>query len=358
MPLTNLLGLSLVEIQALVAERGEKPFRANQLYSNIYHLHRTKLEEMSDLSKSFRAQLATAFEIRLPQVLHKEHASDGTEKFLLRLHDGETVEMVHIPEPRRNTLCISTQVGCNAGCRYCVTATMGLRRNLTAAEIVGQVMLCELLLPGETKSLNLVYMGMGEPLLNYDATMRSLQLLADPKGMSISPRRITLSTCGVVPGLERLAQEKVIPRLAVSLGAPTDELRGRLIPLNRKWNLDALLEACRAMPIRDRITFEYTLIRGINDSPLLAKKLVKLLHGLRTKINLIPLNPHPLLPYERPDPNTILAFQEILIHHGLSAFIRQPRGDDISAACGQLVVAASTTHKDGSKAGIGKRLPA
>jgi len=342
MPLTNLLGLTLDEMQVLVQERHEKSFRAHQLYTNIYRSHKTKLEEMSDLSKDFRTLLTTDFQIRLPEVLRTEHAADGTQKYLLRLDDGDTIEMVHIPEPRRNTLCISTQVGCNAGCRYCVTATMGLRRNLTAAEIVGQVMVCEQLMPGETNSLNLVYMGMGEPLLNYDATMRSLQLLTDPGGMSISPRRITLSTCGVVPGLQRLARENVIPRLAISLGAPDNELRSRLIPLNRKWNLTALLKACGEIPIRDRVTFEYTLIRGVNDSPLQARKLIKLLHGLRCKINLIPLNPHPLLAYQRPDHDTLLVFQKILAAHGLSAFIRQPRGEDISAACGQLVVAESS----------------
>jgi 23S rRNA (adenine2503-C2)-methyltransferase len=345
MPRPNLLGLSLIEIQALVQDCGEKPFRARQLYSNIYRRHRIKLEEMSDLSKGFRALLASAFEIRLPNILRVEQSADGTRKFALRLDDDETIEMVHIPESRRNTLCISTQSGCNAGCRYCVTATMGLHRNLTAGEIVAQVMLCEELLPGETQTINLVYMGMGEPLLNYDATVKSLLLLSDREGMSISPRRITLSTCGVVPGLQRLASEKVIPRLAVSLGAPDDELRSRLIPLNRKWNLDALLAACRAMRLRDRITFEYTLIAGVNDSPQHARKLVKLLHGLRSKINLIPLNPHPLLPFKRPDQETLLAFQEILARHGLSAFVRRPRGDDISAACGQLVVGARASEK-------------
>lgn len=335
---TNLLGLTHEELCSLVQERKEKPFRARQLYHGLYGLRKPRLEGMTDLSKSFRARLAEEFEIRLPEVVRVERAADGTEKYLLRLDGDQRIEMVHIPEPRRNTLCISSQVGCNAGCRYCVTAAMGLRRNLTAGEIVGQVLLCEHLKPGELKNINIVFMGMGEPLLNFDATMKALRLLTDPEGIAVSPRRITLSTCGIVPELQRLGQEKILPRLAISLGAAEDTLRSQLIPVNRKWNLEALLAACKALPVRGRLTFEYTLIRGVNDSLPHARRLVKLLHGLRAKVNLIPLNPHPLLPYQRPEPETITAFQEALAQHGISAFVRRPRGDDISAACGQLAV--------------------
>ncbi len=340
----NLIGLDQEEIAALLAETGQPPYRARQLYASIYRRQVLEWERMTDLSRNFRAAAAERFSLELPVLRELQAAVDGTEKFLLGLHDGQAVEMVFIPEPKRDTLCISSQVGCPAACRFCVTGTLGLKRNLTPGEIVGQVLLCSRRKAGILKRLNLVFMGMGEPLLNYDAVMKAIRLLADPQGMAISPRRITLSTCGIVPGLHRLAREAVIPLLAVSLGSPDDAVRSELIPVNRKWNLESLLEACRAVPLRKWITFEYTLLKGVNDRPEDARALAQLLRRFPAKVNLIPLHSHPALPYEPSGPEAVARFQEILFQHDVSAFLRRSRGEDIQAACGQLAAGQSSAR--------------
>jgi 23S rRNA (adenine2503-C2)-methyltransferase len=333
----NLVGMRQEEIAVLLAGMGEPPYRARQLYSSIYRRQVLDWERMTDLSRSFRAAAARRFHLSLPHLREVLTAADGTEKFLLGLEDGCAVEMVYIPEPKRDTLCISSQVGCNAACRFCVTGTLGLKRNLAAGEIIGQVLLCAIRKAGVLKRLNLVFMGMGEPLLNYEAVMKAVQLLTDPQGMALSPRRITLSTCGIVPGLERMAKESVIPLLAVSLGSADDAVRSELIPVNRKWNLERLLDACRAVPLRKWITFEYTLLQGVNDRPEDALALARLLRRFPAKVNLIPLNPHPAIPYAPSDPESVARFQDILFSQDISAFLRRSRGEDIQAACGQLV---------------------
>jgi len=332
----NLIGFTFPEMAELLEKMGEAPFRTRQLYYAVYGRRCTGFAEMTDLSQSFRTRLAEHFSLLLPEIQRVDSSTDGTEKFLLRLTDDSLIEMVHIPEPGRDTLCISSQVGCNAACRFCVTATLGFKRNLTAGEIIGQVLLLSQKKPDIFKTLNLVFMGMGEPLLNYDQVMKAFRLMADPDGLSISPRRITLSTCGIVPGLERLAQEPLIPQLAVSLGSPDDEVRSELMPINRKWNLGQLLRACRAVPVRKRITFEYTLLCGVNDRLEDARRLVRLLSHQPAKVNLIPLNPHPAIPYRRSDEEVAQRFQAYLFDHGISAFLRKSRGEDIQAACGQL----------------------
>jgi 23S rRNA (adenine2503-C2)-methyltransferase len=248
------------------------------------------------------------------------------------------MEHAVIPEERRDTLCISTQVGCAVGCLFCVTGKLRMRRNLLPGEIVGQVLSLQADRGTTAKRLNIVIMGMGEPLHNYDSVMKAIRLMTDDEGMSISPRRVTLSTSGVVPGIQRLTEEPVVPNLAISLNATTDAVRDRLIPINKKWNIETLLQACRDFPLaqRTRITFEYVLIGGINDSPEDARRLARLLHGLRKKINLIPLNADPWIRLKPPSQERILEFQQILMDHHVTVNVRRPRGEDVSAACGML----------------------
>ena len=334
----NLLGASLREMEDLIAEIGEPRFRARQIYTGIYRRRLRDWGGFTDLSLPLRQKLAARFDIQYPREVHVFESSDGTRRYLLEVARGNRIESVYIPEDKRDTFCISTQVGCAVGCLFCVTGKLKMRHNLTAGEIVGQILTLQADRPTTLKRLNLVFMGMGEPLLNYDNVMAALRLITDPLGMSISPRRITLSTAGIVPGLERLAGENLVPNLAISLSATTDEVRDALIPINRKWNLATLLAACRGFPLepRRRITFEYVLIAGTNDSPEDAQRLVKLLKGLRTKVNLIPLNSDPWVPHEAPSEERVLAFQQILVDHHVTAYIRRPRGTDISAACGML----------------------
>jgi 23S rRNA (adenine2503-C2)-methyltransferase len=338
----NLIGMTDMEMTELLTKMGEAPFRARQLYYAVYGRQCADFADMTDLSRSFRLRLAENFSLELPEIESLYCSTDGTEKYLLRLSDNHRIEMVHIPEPGRDTLCLSSQVGCSAACRFCVTATLGFKRNLTAGEIVGQVLLLSRRKPGILKTLNLVFMGMGEPLLNYEEVMKAFRLMADSRGLSISPRRITLSTCGIVPGLQRLAKETLIPQLAVSLGSPEDALRNELIPVNRKWDLKQLMQACRAVPVRKRITFEYTLLRGVNDRPEDARRLVRLLSHQSAKVNLIPLNPHPAIPFQRSEEGVAERFQSYLFDHGISAFLRKSRGEDIQAACGQLAAGAKS----------------
>jgi 23S rRNA (adenine2503-C2)-methyltransferase len=336
--LPNLVGASLKEIEAAITGIGEPPFRARQIYAGLYRRCNRLWDDFTDLGKELRGRLAGRFSISLPRLDCTFASGDGTRRYLFEVSPGMKIESVFIPEDRRDTICISTQVGCAVGCLFCVTGRLPMRRNLSPGEIVGQVLALRSDRAIPSKRLNVVVMGMGEPLHNYDNVMKAVRLMADPEGLSISPRRITLSTSGVVPGIDSLASEPLIPNLAISLNATTDEVRDQLIPINRKWNIAALLDACRRFPLekRRRITFEYVLIRGINDSPEDARRLAALLKGLKKKINLIPLNDDPWLPLRAPGENRVLAFQEILIGHAITAYIRRPRGADVSAACGML----------------------
>jgi 23S rRNA (adenine2503-C2)-methyltransferase len=336
------------ELADEMAAFGAEKFRARQLWHWIYHRGVTDFAVMSNLAKPFRARLAERYELRRPEVAAAQASLDGTRKWLLRFDGGQEVETVHIPESDRGTLCVSSQVGCTLNCSFCHTGTQRLVRNLTAAEIVGQIMLARDAL-GEWPSApngaaddrlltNIVLMGMGEPLYNYDNVAAALKIVMDPEGLAISRRKITLSTAGVVPVIARVGAELGV-NLAVSLHAVHDELRDRLVPLNRKYPIAELLDACRRYPGSSnarRITFEYVMLKGINDSPAEARELVRLLRGIPAKVNLIPFNPWPGAPYECSDDAAIATFSDIVFAAGYSAPVRAPRGRDISAACGQL----------------------
>jgi 23S rRNA (adenine2503-C2)-methyltransferase len=332
--------MELAELEAALVARGCEPFRARQIYRWIHTRGVDSFDAMTDLSQALRARLAADFRITTPTLGRRDVSADGTAKFLLTLEDGLDIECVHIPDTPSNTFCISTQVGCAMKCGFCLTGKMGLVRNLTAGEIAGQVRV----LAGETglrdKRFNIVLMGMGEPLHNYDQTMKALRMLASPHGMAVSPRRITLSTVGVVPALERLAREGLMPNLAISLHATTEDQREFLVPVNRKYGLKDILDACRRFPLRhrSRITFEYVMLRGVNISEQDARRLARLMQGVRCKINLIPLNEAPGIPFERPTDAEINAFARILAEHHLTVSVRKSRGRDIRAACGQLIV--------------------
>jgi 23S rRNA (adenine2503-C2)-methyltransferase len=295
---------------------------------------------MTDLSKDLRSSLAEQFSAAIPTVVSRERSADGTEKFLLGLRDGRRIESVFIPETPAQTFCISTQVGCAMKCGFCLTGKMGLMRNLDAGEIVGQVLVLARELGLLDARFNIVLMGMGEPLHNYDQTMKALRILGDEDGLSISPRRVTLSTVGVVPGLERLANEPYKPNPAVSLHATTEAQRDQLVPLNRKYGIGDVIEACKRFPLkrRNRITFEYVMLAGVNDSDDDARRLVRLLGGVRSKVNLIPLNEAAGIPFSRPGDERINRFAQILADHHLTVSVRKSRGRDIRAACGQLIV--------------------
>jgi len=336
--LTNLVGCSVEQIEAEISAQGEPRFRARQIYAGIYQRRLRKWGEFTDLSKTLRERLSSRYVLDYPPERRRFVSSDGTRRYLFEVSPGQKIESVFIPEQKRDTFCISTQVGCAVECLFCVTGRLPMRRNLTAAEIIGQVLALQTDRGTLPKRLNVVIMGMGEPLHNYENVMRAIRLMADPAGLCISPRRITLSTSGVVPGIQRLAQEPVLPNLAISLNATTDEVRDVLIPINRKWNIATLIDTCRSFPLaqRRRITFEYVLIEGINDTPQDAKRLAALLRGLKKNVNLIPLNADPWVPFKTPTEERILAFQKILIDRQITAYIRRPRGNDVSAACGML----------------------
>lgn len=347
-PLTDMTG---PQLEAALGERGVPAYRARQVFQWIYRRGVTDFDAMTDLPQALRQSLAAEFSILTPSVEQRDVSEDGTEKFLLRFADDRTVESVFIPDTPNQTFCVSTQVGCAMGCRFCLTATMGLLRNLTPGEIVGQVRVLAAALDLRDKTFNIVLMGMGEPLHNYDSTMAALRILTDPQGFGMSPKRITLSTVGLVPAIERLATEDVMPNLAISLHATTEEQRGLLVPINKKYGIDEVLEACRRFPLgkRDRITFEYVLLDGVNDSAGDAHRLARLLGDLRAKVNLIPLNPAAGIPYERPSDDRINSFGRILADEGLTVSVRKSRGRDIRAACGQLAV-------EGRKRAPGQRL--
>ena len=349
----NLVGLSREELAAEIAGLGEPAFRAKQLWHWIYARGATDFAAMTSLSKAFRARLAERYQVARPATSLAQDSRDGTRKWLLRLEDGQEVECVHIPEAERGTLCVSSQVGCTLTCRFCHTGTQRLVRNLSAAEILGQVMLArdhfgEWPSPKEDRQLtNIVMMGMGEPLYNYDNIAKALKIVMDHEGLAISKRRITLSTAGVVPAMARCGEELGV-NLAVSLHAVTDEIRDRIVPLNRKYPLKELLAACRAYPgvhNARRITFEYVMLKGVNDSPAEAREMIRLLKDIPAKVNLIPFNPWPGAPFECSDPETVEAFAQILLAGGLAAPVRRPRGQDIMAACGQLKSASERLKK-------------
>jgi len=336
----TLLGMELSEIQRVLGP-DQPVFRARQIYSALYREQVPELVRISTLPKSLRERLAAGHSLGLPIAEQRYQSGDGTRRYLLRLEDGRTVETVWMPEEGRDTLCISSQVGCPVDCKFCLTALMGLERNLTAGEIVGQVLfVARDIAPGATSTsarLNIVMMGMGEPLLNLANVIKATRILADPRGVGLSEKRITLSTAGIVPKIAELGQEKVRPKLAVSLNASTEEMRQELMPITRKYHLRDLLAACRAFPLRpwEKLTFEYVLLKGINDTDADARRVVKLLANLNCKVNLIALNPGPGIPFETPDAERVLAFQTI-VRRSIPCFIRKPRGRDIFAACGQL----------------------
>jgi 23S rRNA (adenine2503-C2)-methyltransferase len=362
--LTNLLGLPRAQLEAFVAELGSKPFRARQLMGWIYKRGVGSFECMTDLAKEFRARLAQVAEVRVPEIVHVQRSSDGTRKWLLRADSSQAFEMVFIPEPDRGTLCISSQVGCVLDCAFCSTAQQGFNRNLTSAEIVGQVWLARRELaserdaasePGVSERVitNVVLMGMGEPLANYRNVVPAVNVLLDDFGFDLSRRRVTLSTSGLVPQIYKLAEECNVA-LAVSLHAPDDELRSELVPINRKHPIAELLAACWHYLDEQNgrsVTFEYVMLDGINDSPAQARALARLLKGHPAKVNLIPFNPFPGTRYRRSPQTAIQHFRDELLRQGVLATVRRTRGDDIDAACGQLAgrVIDRTTVRLGSK---------
>lgn len=358
----NLLGLDLQELTRLVEDADQPSYRGQQLFHALYAERANSIEAISTVPKHFRARMAEqGFVLAAPEIEKKFVSSDGTVRYLIRLGDTNTVETVWMPEGdegeagdgseagsetesksghdwRRATICVSSQVGCAVNCQFCLTALLGVTRNLGAGEIVGQVItvLNDQRVSPPTERVNLVFMGMGEPFLNYENFMKSVRLLVE--GVGIPQARMTVSTAGIVPRIADLGEEAIRPKLAISLTGANDELRSQLMPLNRKWNLQQLMTAAREFPLRNRekLTFEYVLLRGTNDSRQHARELAELLRGLRAKVNLIALNPGPGIDFETPSDTDVREFQKVLLEAGIPAFIRKPRGRDIYAACGQL----------------------
>jgi 23S rRNA (adenine2503-C2)-methyltransferase len=351
----GLLGLDFEELSALMQERGQPEYRARQLFEAIYPQRIGSLDSISTLPKQFRLALRDqGAEIGQPRIEKRFQSSDGTIRYLIAMADGESVETVWMPEGDggesgdgseagnndwdRATICVSSQVGCAVNCQFCLTALLGVKRNLTAGEIIGQVLtvLNHRAVDMERQRVNIVFMGMGEPFLNYDPFMKAVRLLVD--GVGFPESRMTVSTSGIVPRIYDFGNEPLRPKLAISLNAPDDEIRSSIMPINRKWNLGLLMRAAREFPMRarERITFEYVLLRGVNDRAGDAHKVAELLRGIRCKVNLIALNPGPGLSYSTPEEKDVHAFQQVLMQAGIPAFIRRPRGRDIFAACGQL----------------------
>ena len=337
---TDLSALELPALEALFRDRAIEPFHARQVFRWIHKRGEVGFESMTDLSRSLRERLASEFVIGTPAVVGRQASSDGTRKFLIGLRDGRRVESVFIPDTPAMTFCVSSQVGCAMDCAFCLTGKMGFVRNLSAGEIVGQVRVLARELGLLDERFNIVLMGMGEPLHNYDAVMQAVRLLACEHGLAMNPRRITLSTVGLVPAIRRLANEPLMPNLAISLHGTTDAQRSALVPVNRKYSLDDLLEACRQFPLRrrDRLTFEYVLLDRVNDTPEDARRLARLVGQLKAKVNLIPLNAAAGIPFERPADDRIDRFASILAGRGVTVSVRKSRGRDIRAACGQLIV--------------------
>jgi 23S rRNA (adenine2503-C2)-methyltransferase len=337
----DLRAITLDEAEAFAVAQGWPRFRGEQIWRWVHDKGARSFDDMTNLGRETRARLAETALIGGLEIAEIQTSHDGTRKLRLVTRDGESIESVVIPDGDKTTQCISSQIGCAVDCQFCATAKLGLRRNLDAGEIVDQVYLARRLLaevePGRRIS-NLVYMGMGEPLHNYDHVVRSLRILTHDKGIGLSQRRITVSTSGLVPKLERLGREDVRPNLAVSLNAPNDAIRDAIMPINRKWNIAQLLGAVRGYPLeqRRRITFEYVLLAGVNDALADAAQLARLLRGIKCKVNVIPFNPHPDAPFARPSHASVAAFQGECRRLGLPTYLRTPRGDDIDAACGQL----------------------
>jgi len=357
----NLVGLTREQMREVLIAHGtpdkQARMRVGQIWQWIYQWGVRDFGEMTNLSKVFRAELAESLVIEIPEVVSKQVSEDGTRKYLVRINGGHEVEVVYIPEDSRGTLCISSQVGCTLTCSFCHTGTQKLVRNLTAGEIIGQVMMARDDLnewpeqgarnvEGRLLS-NIVLMGMGEPLYNFENVRDAMKIAMDAEGIQLSRRRITLSTSGVVPEIARTAQE-IGCQLAISFHATTDEVRDRLVPINKKWNLEVLLEALRSYPKvsnSERITFEYVMLKGVNDSDADAHRLIRLIEGIPAKINLIPFNEWPGAPYERSSNNRIRAFADIIYNAGYASPVRTPRGEDIMAACGQLKSATERARK-------------
>jgi 23S rRNA (adenine2503-C2)-methyltransferase len=357
----NLLGQSAEELRALLQRLGEPAYRGAQIYHALYAERRFDVAAMTNLPVGLRERLAPEACIVLPRIVRRYRSADGTVRYVLALETAETpegetqagqgkpatIETVFMPEENRQTICISTQAGCAVDCHFCLTATLGLIRNLTAAEIIGQVLIAleenRATLKPQT---NVVLMGQGEPLLNFDAVMAAVGILLDPNGMEITPKHTTLSTSGIIPGIERLAEEKARPKLAISLNASSNEQRDKIMPINRKYPIEKLLEACARYPLRpwEHLTFEYVLLGGFNDAPEDARRVTRLLGNLRAKVNLIPWNPGDL-PYEKPDAGRIEEFRRILADKDIRAFVRYSRGQDVMAACGQLALLESAASE-------------
>lgn len=366
----NLFGLDRAGLEAVMAELGEPAYRARQLYVWLYRRRARELAAMTDLGKGLRARLESGFEIRWPETASRDVSRDGTIKYLFQLDNeqrgadslrperlgGErearggvltsadtppnatTIESVFIPEERRRTICISTQAGCPLKCAFCLTGIAGYKRNLKPWEILGQVATVMEEAPRQMKAWNIVVMGMGEPLLNYEATVHALRILMDPEGFAVAPKKLTLSTVGILPALEKLMAEPVRPNLAISLHAPEPGLRRQLMPIEEKYRLEDVIAAAQRYPIPrgGRVTYEYVLLKGVNDSAVHARQLVRLLRGSRAKVNLIPLNPAAEIPFDAPAPAAVDAFASILADAHVTVSVRRPRGQDILAACGQL----------------------
>jgi len=366
----NLFGLDRAALAEVMAERGEPAYRAGQIYLWLYRRRARAIADMTDLAKGVREALAARFELRWPEVIERGHSQDGTIKYLFRLDDGATVESVYIPEDRRRTICISTQAGCPLKCTFCLTGISGYKRNLKPWEILGQVAVVmhesaelggarsaatseggfrggrerpstsRVSAPPDLKgrAWNVVVMGMGEPLLNYDNTVIALRALMDPDGFAVAPKKLTLSTVGILPALEKLMQEPVRPNLAISLHAPTKELRRELMPIEDRYDIKDVIAAAQRYPIPrgGAVTYEYVLLGGVNDQPAHARALVRLLAGSRGKVNLIPLNPAPEIPFAPPTREAVDEFCRILSEARVTVSVRRPRGQDILAACGQL----------------------
>jgi len=334
----DLKNLGLSELRELIASLGKERYRLLQVLKWLYPIGIHSIADMTNLSKKFREELSQVSFVSRLLPARIEEARDGTKKFLFQLDDGNRIESVLIPDKSRLTLCISTQAGCAMGCRFCLTGKKGLKRDLTASEILNQILAVRENRPENTSITNIVLMGMGEPLANYENTLKAISWMSCPDAFKFSSRRITLSTVGLIPEIERLAREKVTFQLAISLNASNDETRSRLMPINRRYPLKDLLAVCRRFPLRPRtrITFEYVLIEGVNDSIQDAKELVRILRGIPSKVNLIPLNEAPATPFKRSPEEKIRKFQEVLMESGLTTIVRTSKGLEISAACGQL----------------------
>ena len=347
----DLKNLSPGELQEFLGSFGKERYRSTQILRWFYQKGVHSFDEMTNLSKRFRQELSQVGFISTLHLLRMEQSRDGTKKFLFQLEDGNQIESVLIPDKTRLTLCLSTQVGCAFGCRFCLTGKIGWKRDLTVSEILNQILVVKKILPEKISITNIVLMGMGEPLANYDNTLKAINLMHHPDAFKFSSRRITLSTVGLLPGLERLSKEKISFRLAISLNASDEESRSQLMPVNRRYPLRKILALCKKFPLqpRTRITFEYVMVEGINDSPLDAKKLLRILRGIPSKINLIPLNEVPEIPLKKPSEEKIKEFQEILMEGGFTAIVRTSKGGEISAACGQLQGKRSEVGVKGSE---------